>query len=31
LHLGDVSKAEKDYITALEEMEMKLLGEGDKK
>lgn len=25
LHLGDVSKAEKDYITALEEMEMKLL------
>ena len=30
LHLEDISKAEKDYITALEEMEMKLLGEGDK-
>ncbi len=31
LHLGDASKAEKDYIKALEDMEMKLLGEGDKK
>ncbi|MFZ7133458.1 MAG: virulence RhuM family protein [Eubacteriales bacterium] len=31
LHLGDVSKAEKDYIEALEDMEMKLLGKGDKK
>ncbi|MEW9124423.1 MAG: virulence RhuM family protein [Thermotaleaceae bacterium] len=30
LHLEDISKAEKDYITALEEMEMKLQGEGDK-
>jgi len=30
LHLEDISKAEKDYFTALEEMEMKLLGEGDK-
>lgn len=28
LHLDDVSKAEKDYIKALEDMEMKLLGEG---
>jgi len=27
-HLDDVSKAEKDYIKALEDMEMKLLGEG---
>ncbi|WP_182186609.1 virulence RhuM family protein [Pectinatus frisingensis] len=27
LHLGDVSKAEKDYIKALEDMEIKLLGE----
>lgn len=27
LHLGDVSKAEKDYIKALEDMEVKLLGE----
>ena len=27
-HLEDVSNAEKDYIKALEEMEMKLLGEG---
>lgn len=31
LHLGDISKVEKDYIKALEDMEMKLLGEGDKK
>ena len=31
LHLGDVSKAEKDYIKALEDMEMKLLGEGKEK
>ncbi|WP_330363853.1 virulence RhuM family protein [Proteocatella sphenisci] len=31
LHLDDVSKAEKDYIKALEDMEVKLLGEGDKK
>lgn len=30
LNIGDVSKAEKDYIKALEDMEMKLLGEGDK-
>ena len=30
LHLGDISKAEKDYIKALEDVEMKLLGEGDK-
>jgi hypothetical protein len=28
LHLEDVSNAEKDYIKALEDMEMKLLGEG---
>lgn len=28
LHLDDVSKAEKDYIKALEDMEMKLHGEG---
>lgn len=27
LHLGDISKAEKDYIKALEDMEMKLLGD----
>lgn len=31
LYLGDVSKAEKDYIEALEDMEKKLLGETDKK
>ena len=31
LHLRDVSKAEEDYIKALEDMEMKLLCEGDKK
>ncbi|WMM26035.1 hypothetical protein RBU61_05000 [Tissierella sp. MB52-C2] len=31
LHLYDVSKAEKNYIKALEDMEVKLLGEGDKK
>lgn len=31
LHLGDVSKAEKDYIEALEDMEIKLLGGNDKK
>lgn len=31
LHLGDVSKAEKDYIKALEDMEVKLLGGIDKK
>lgn len=30
LNIGDVSKAEKDYIKALEDMKMKLLGEGDK-
>jgi hypothetical protein len=30
LNIGDVSKTEKDYIKALEDMEMKLLGEGDK-
>ncbi|WP_326907198.1 virulence RhuM family protein [Sedimentibacter sp. MB31-C6] len=29
--LGDISKAEKDYIEALEDMEMKLLGEIDKR
>lgn len=28
LHLDNVSKVEKDYIKALEDMEMKLLGEG---
>jgi len=28
LHLEDTSKAEKDYVKALENMEMKLLGEG---
>lgn len=31
LHLGDVSKAEKDYIKALEDMEIKLLGGSNKK
>ena len=31
LHLEDVSKVEKDYIKALEDMEMRLLGEEDKK
>ena len=31
LHIEDVSKVEKDYIQALEDMEMKLLGEKDKK
>ena len=31
LHLDDVSKAEKDYIKALEDMEMKLLGEEKEK
>lgn len=31
LHLGDVSKAEKDFIKALEDMEMKLLGEEKEK
>lgn len=31
LHLDDVSKAEKDYIKALEDMEIKLLGEGKRK
>lgn len=31
LCLEDISKAEKDYITALEDMEMKLLGEDNKK
>jgi len=31
LHLGDVSKVEKDYIKALEDMEIKLLGGSDKK
>ena len=31
LQLGDISRAEKDYIKALEDMEMKLLGEIDKK
>ncbi len=31
LHLGDVSKIEKDYIKALDDMEEKLLGEEDKK
>ncbi|TCO72168.1 RhuM family protein [Marinisporobacter balticus] len=28
LHLEDASKVEKDYVKALEDMEMKLLGEG---
>jgi len=31
LHLDEVSKAEKDYLKALEDMEMKLLGEGKSK
>ena len=31
LNISDGSKAEKDYIKALEDMEMKLLGEEDKK
>jgi len=31
LYLDDVSKVEKDYIKALEDMEVKLLGESDKK
>lgn len=31
LHLGDVSRVEKDYIKALEDMEIKLLGGNDKK
>jgi len=31
LHLEDVSNVEKDYIKALEDMEMKLLGEGKEK
>lgn len=31
LYLGDISKVEKDYVKALEDMEMKLMGEGDKK
>ncbi len=31
LHLDDVSNVEKDYIKVLEDMEMKLLGQGDKK
>lgn len=31
LNIGDVSKAEKDYIKALEDMEIKLLGVRDKK
>ena len=31
LYLGDISKVEKDYIEALEDMEMKLLGEKGKK
>lgn len=31
LHLDDVSKVEKDYIKALEDMEMKLLGEEKEK
>ncbi len=31
LHLEDVSNVEKDYIQALEDMEMKLLGEGIRK
>lgn len=31
LHLSDVTKVEKDYIKALEDMETKLLGEEDKK
>ncbi len=31
LHLGDVSQAEKGYIKALEDMEMKLLNGNNKK
>ncbi|AKL96129.1 hypothetical protein CACET_c26840 [Clostridium aceticum] len=31
LHLNDISQVEKDYIDALEDMEMKLLGKGYKK
>ena len=31
LYLDDVSKVEKDYVKALEDMEVKLLGENDKK
>lgn len=31
LHLGDVFKVEKDYIKALEDMKIKLLGEGKEK
>jgi hypothetical protein len=31
LHIEDISRVEKDYIDALEDMEMKLLGEGDKR
>lgn len=31
LHLGDISKVEKDYIEALEDMEMKLMDEKGKK
>lgn len=31
LHLCDVSKAEKDYIDALEDIEINLLGGSDKK
>ena len=31
IHLGDFSNVEKDYIKALEDMEMKLLGEEEKK
>lgn len=31
LHLEDISRVEKDYIDALEDMQMKLLGRGDKK
>ena len=30
MHLGDVSKAEKDYLKALEEMEVKLLSKENK-
>jgi hypothetical protein len=31
LHVQDISQVEKDYINALEDMEMKLIGESDKK
>jgi len=31
LHIEDISQVEKDYIDALEDMEMKLLGKGEKK